>query len=573
MRRPARISRSNNYRDSVIGKATAAIAALAAILTLAPEAGATLLPTGPVPGGGGFVIQSCGESASAQGWTASNNAPARVETFTDCPTTAGRIPEFPDLRYYTGLHAGGKRGRDSATLDDAQAGDQAELTFTANAGTQITRVRMWRYLLKNDDNDWWPYIKAGATTIDSCEFSSGATVCSVGGAGAWTPNAENDMDEFHLAWYDSAPAENLPNLATSTFTVGILCRAQGNSICGNGYLAPDSAAEIYSAFLTLTDPSTPTLGTTGGDWNGTGPLTTAPAFTVAGTDNSGIRAARLYLDGQQVAEQLSSCSYDRPRPCNDLPASAPLGFNPATISDGAHQLQLAVVDAAGNETRTVPVTRTVDGTPPAPPTAAQTQAVVNEATVSWQPAAAGAIATVSSEWRLCRYEGQECGQWNPVSTPSGSIVQPVYAPRLSVDVRNIDALGRTGAETTVALPWTYVPTPGTSTTTTGTGTTTTPPVTPPGVVKKKTSLKLAKASGPGKRIVALSGTVSVKTAKISITLTRKGHKRIIRNLGAKSGKFTLRIGHVPRGRWKITLRYTGSSTRLPATAARTITVR
>jgi len=572
MRRPARIFRSNNYRDSVIGKATAAVAAFAATLALAPEAGATLLPTGPVPGGGGFVIQSCGESASAQGWTASNNAPARVETFTDCPTTAGRIPEFPDLRYYTGLHAGGKRGRDSVALDDAQAGDQAELTFTATAGTQITRVRMWRYLLKNDDNDWWPYIKAGATTIDSCEFASGATVCSVGGAGAWTPNAENDMDEFHLAWYDSAPAENLPNLATSTFTVGILCRAQGNNICGNGYLAPDSAAEIYSAFLTLTDPSTPTLGTTGGDWTGTSPLTTTPAFTVAGTDNSGIRAARLYLDGQQVAEQQSPCSYDRPRPCNDLTASAPLGFDPATISDGDHQLQLAVVDAAGNETRTSPVTRQVDGTPPAAPEITTRSLGGNSTTVSWQPVAGGGgpVATTNSSWRLCTPDGT-CG--TPTTGPAtSSSNHTVGSSGWTVKIRLIDAAGRASAEATTTLPYT-APT-STSTTTTGSSTTPTTPTTTTTTPTSKTptTLRISRPAVTG-RTVTITGTVGVTKTTMTVTLTRKGHKRITRRVTASRGKYKVKIRGVPRGRWKITVRYPGSSTRLASAAARTITIR
>nr|HMS71391.1 hypothetical protein [Baekduia sp.] len=324
---------------------------------------------------------------------------------------------------------------------------------------------------------------------------------------------------------------------------------------------------------TLSDPSAPTLGSIGGDFSSPQVLTSRPAFTIAGTDNSGIRAARLYVDGTLVDEHLSSCSYDRPRPCTDLTVSQPLGFDPATVADGDHQLKLAVVDAAGNETRTSPVTRIVDGTPPAAPQLTVTSPAVNNSTVDWQPAPAGAVGTASSEWRVCRYEGQECGQWTAVATAAGSITQGVYAPRLSVHVRNTDELGRTGPEAVADLPWTYIPgatttTPPNTTTTTSTATT---PIVP--VARKTTKLKLTKAKGSGKRIVALGGTVSIKSARISVTLTRKGHKRIARTLRAKSGKFTLRVGHVPRGRWKLTLRYAGSSTTKPASTTRTITVR
>lgn len=556
--------------------ATAAVAALAATLALATPASASLLPTGPVPGGGAFVIQSCGESGSTQGWTSTNNAPTRVETFTDCPPSQGRMPEFPNDRVYTGIHAGGKRGRDSVTLDDAQAGDQAELTFTAAAGTQITRVRMWRSAGKVDDNDWLAYTKAGTTLIDGCEYAPPGFQCLAGSPGAWAPNGQNDMDPGYTSFYDSALPANLPNLAASTFTVGILCRFQGNSICANDYLYSSASAEVYSVFFTLSDASAPSLGSIGGGFAGTETITTRPTFTIGGSDNSGIRAARLYVDGTFVDEQQPSCSYDRPRPCSDLAVSGGLGFDPATVTDGNHQLQLAVVDAAGNETRSTPMTRTIDGTPPALPELTQTQPQINQSTITWTPAAAGAVATTGSEWRLCRYEGQECGAWTQVNAPAGSIEQPVYAPRLSVEVRNIDALGRTGPAASLALPWTYQPSaPPTTATTTGTSITPTTPTTttPVPLARTTTRLTLAQPTVSSTRAVTLQGGVSVKTAKLVVTLGRKGHRAILRKTRATRGTFRLRIKNVPRGRWNLTVRYAGSRTTKPATAKRTVTVR
>lgn len=568
----------------MIVKATAAVAALAATLTIAPTASATLLPTGPLAGGGGFVIQSCGESGSTQGWAASNNATARVETFTDCPPALGRYPEYADRRYYTGLHAGGRRGRDSVTLDDAQAGDQAELTFTATGGTQITRLRMWRSLLKNDDNDWSAYIQAGSTTVDSCEIVWPQTFCGGRAEGSWAPNAENDTDPGQASYYDSALPANLPSLSASTFTVGILCRAQGNSICGNGFLAPDAHAEIYSAFLTLSDASDPTLGAAGGDWEGTTTITDTPAFTVGGSDNTGIRAARLYLDGQQVAEQTTTCTYDRPRPCTDLTASGPLGFNPATVADGAHDLQLAVEDAAGNETVTAPVTRLVDGTPPPAP---QLTAVndpptrvprsINATSIKWAvpPEGTGPISATQVAARLC----PPTGACNPPRTISlvGEYIVQTGGPGYTVRVRLIDTAGREGPDAVYALP--YTAPAGTTTTTTGssttpttpTQTTTTPTTTTP-TGKTATKLTIAKPAVAG-RTITVAGTVGVTRASLTVTLTRKGKKSITRRVTAKRGKFKLTLRGVPRGRWTITVRYPGSSTRLASAAARTITVR
>lgn len=158
---------------------------------------------------------------------------------------------------------------------------------------------------------------------------------------------------------------------------------------------------------------------------------------------------------------------------------------------------------------------------------------------------------------------------------AGSVTQASTNFFQTVRVRLVDQLGRQGPDATFTLPYARPAGPGTSTTTTGNSTTptTTTPTTPAPPLKKTTRLRLTRAKGPGNRTVMLSGTVSVKTAKISIVLTRKGHKRIVRTLRAKAGRFALRIKHVPRGRWKLTLRYTGSTTTKAATAMRTITVR
>ena len=387
------------------------------------------------------------------------------------------------------------------------------------------------------------------------------------------------MSQLHPSVYHSADPSNLPSLSTNTFTVGILCRAQGDSICSNGYLAPNAHAEIYSAFLTLSDTSTPTLGPTSPDWTATTPITSSPAFLVSGTDNSGIRAARLYLDNTLVAEQQASCSYDRPRPCTDLLTSGPLGFDPATIADGAHQLQLAVVDAAGNETRTAPITRPVDGTPPPAP---QLTAVndpptriprsINATAVTWAVPAGGIgpAAATDAIVRLCR-PGGSCDPPNNMGV-GGGFTLTANAAGYTLRVRLVDSAGREGPDAVYAFPFTSPG--GTTTTTTGSSTTPTTPTqtTTTPTVKTATKLTIAKPAVAG-RAITVAGTVGVTRTSLTVTLTRKGKKSITRRVTTTGGRYKVKIRNVPLGRWKLTVRYGGNSQRQPAAVTRAITIR
>jgi hypothetical protein len=74
------------------------------------------------------------------------------------------------------------------------------------------------------------------------------------------------------------------------------------------------------------------------------------------TDNVGIMITRMTVDGHQPDVQdyrdgrwpdWARCNFTRPRPCVDV---VPGGFelNTATLADGAHQIRVEAVDAAGN---------------------------------------------------------------------------------------------------------------------------------------------------------------------------------------------------------------------------------
>ncbi len=88
------------------------------------------------------------------------------------------------------------------------------------------------------------------------------------------------------------------------------------------------------------------------------------------SDSSGVQYARVYVDGTQVAQQASSCDFTLPAPC-PASSSSQFSLDTRTLSNGSHQIQAAVVDAAGNQTLGSPVQVTVDNTNPSDPTGLQ----------------------------------------------------------------------------------------------------------------------------------------------------------------------------------------------------------
>src|SRR3954452_17850231 len=86
---------------------------------------------GPVAGGGAFVIQSCGETGSAAGWSeTTNNAPAQISTGVSCPPD---IDGQPPLVHQTGMWVTDRLGNAGGGIE-AHPGDRAELAFSPLAG-------------------------------------------------------------------------------------------------------------------------------------------------------------------------------------------------------------------------------------------------------------------------------------------------------------------------------------------------------------------------------------------------------------------------------------------------------
>src|SRR5690606_19608925 len=89
----------------------------------------------------------------------------------------------------------------------------------------------------------------------------------------------------------------------------------------------------------------------------------------SGTDSTGIRGFRWYVDGDRIGEEIprdGACDYTRVSPCTNAAADA-VALNTVMLGDGDHDVALAVIDAGANERRSAPVAIRVDNTPPAAP--------------------------------------------------------------------------------------------------------------------------------------------------------------------------------------------------------------
>jgi hypothetical protein len=139
------------------------------------------------------------------------------------------------------------------------------------------------------------------------------------------------------------------------------------TVCANGFSEHDARVELNSATVTVTDDQAPQITSTSGALFTGGLVRGTLSGTIDGSDNSGVQYARVYVDGTQVAQQASACDFTRPAPC-PASSSSQFSLDTSTLSNGPHQVQAAVVDAAGNQTLGGPVQITVQNSAPIVPT-------------------------------------------------------------------------------------------------------------------------------------------------------------------------------------------------------------
>ena len=169
-----------------------------------------------------------------------------------------------------------------------------------------------------------------------------------------------------------SPAKSLhTGLDTPSLAIELLCEPepfQPSTSAATGSLQHCGRVELNSATVTITDEQPPQITSTSGSLFTGGLVRGTISGTIDGSDNSGVQSARLYVDGAQVAQQALACDFTRPAPC-PAGSSNQFSLNTTTLANGPHQIQAAVVDAAGNQTLAGPVQITVENTAPIAPIA------------------------------------------------------------------------------------------------------------------------------------------------------------------------------------------------------------
>ena len=312
-----------------------------ALLALAMPLAASAIATRTALAGT-YQVAACAAPAPLinNSWQPFNNSPTYLETSTNCgiaeitggsPSTSG-LAAADVLRLTTNVPAG------------ATAGWQ----FIAPSGDTISAVSIDRDLFDNGPG-WQPQIIDGTGNPlpgETCPFNGNNGGCEAPGEAVHT------------------------GLDTTSLAIELVCDPESPrlTVCGNGFSEHDARVELNSVTVTVADYQAPQITSTSGSLF-TGALVRGTlSGTIDGSDGSGVQYARVYVDGAQVAQQALTCDFTRPAPC---PASSSNQFSLDTtaLANGPHQIQAAVVDAAGNQTLGGSVQITVDNTAPTIPTA------------------------------------------------------------------------------------------------------------------------------------------------------------------------------------------------------------
>jgi hypothetical protein len=545
-----------------------------ALMAATIAAAITLLAPGAAHAGS-FVIETCGTTGSSAGWMLSNGYNSYLAGGTECPpddSTGWGGGDGVANNFHSGLWVGDRLVNDGGSPSGVPGGAHAELTFSPAAGTTITRFRYWRFVGKDSDDNWHPYIALDdGTVVDTCELG-GFTQCWVGSG--WVPSSGTSSSSYR----------DVQGLSTAGLTVGVTCRATSMVVCDNGFSLAQVDAHISRSLITVSDPSTPTVqAPTGAGWTTSAWSSATLPLTVASSDNTGIASTSVYIDSTLAATVSRSCAYTQPVPCTNEPGAA-VGIPTSGADDGLHTVQVQVMDAAGNTTSLVrPAQLAIDNAAPAAPTSVEATSGatrdVNTFDITWQlPADAGSPIT-QARYRLCDAGGSSCGaiQTAPSLTSITSLTLPAVRTSL-LRVWLVDELGHEdpGRAATLALAY-QPPTPPGG----GGGGSPGPTPTPMpngSIVKTDPKLRIKRLARSGRR-VRLSGTTSTKASgRLTITYAarvRGRTRRLTRHATLRHGRysvaFTLTSALSRPSTGKVSVRYAGD--RDTRTATRMATVR
>jgi hypothetical protein len=456
--------------------------------------------------------------------------------------------------------------RTRLTSGPSPSGHFANWRFDAPADTSIRRLRLWRHIGKQL-NEWELYTRtADGTKLDGsdCEVAPDDFDCRIGVPGG--------------------PPADWSNLNTSSLRVGIRCIA--TNLCLTGATLHEAWTAIYSAIVTVDDPTAPAVSGPGGALFGGGYVRgTVSATLGSASDNTGIRAVQVRRGAAVVGETAQSCDDSRRVPCADPAGPTSVSVNTAALADGSHTLEVGATDAAGNYAGTTPQQVTVDNTAPAAPTvlgSATMTVRTGNASVFWEEPAGQVAPIVAARMTVCGPRG--CAQHRFASRFGERVPLNDGVGTYSVSVALEDAAGNVSLDR--AARWTVffgepplgvdplpglrpAPVPGT----------TPAPATAPTVRPLLPTPRVALARpvvARDRRTITARGSVAAGVAgRVIVSATAKIGRRtrtVTTRVAIRNRRYTARL-RLPSGAWRIatvTARFAATATHRAQRVTRTV---
>jgi hypothetical protein len=309
----------------------------------------------------------------------------------------------------------------------------AQLRFSAPSGTTVNRVQISREIGTASDGYYvFGRTDTGQLLGETCAIAVSQFTCYTGGPAA----AQADFSSLAAAWV----------------AWGFQCGANGYVNCGTGATLHQAWATIYASTVTLTDNQAPTGVSVGGALASGGWKGGTVAATASGADNLGIRTIRWYADGALVGGTGNSttraCDFSTPVPCSDV-SSVATSLNTAALTAGTRSVQLALVDPAGNESKSVAFSVQVDNTAPGAPSGLSVTGGGSSPTfgLAWTDPAAGAGAPLATiQWDAC--SGASCTSGSTPATGGAQRLDGLSLPASGTYVVRLWAIDQAGNGTT-----------------------------------------------------------------------------------------------------------------------------
>ena len=277
---------------------------------------------------GSYAVSACSPSGSAGLWAQINTFPAGFVT--------GNLCGGPAIGPLDGGNQGSLYAEDvlssPAHIPD---GARAGWTFTAPAGTTISAISYYRTLAAYNDQDLVAGLfQADGSVLEQCKIPW-----------PFLPGDSNTCSKPN----NQAPY-TFTALNTSSLFLGITCHLVRPVLaCGAGG-APLHAvrAALYSAKVTLSESTPPTLSNLASPLWGGGVVSGVVPVTFTASDQTGIQQQLVRSDtGQTLSSAVAPCDFTLAQPCPQQPAGS-LSVDTRRVPDGRHTFSVVVTDAAAN---------------------------------------------------------------------------------------------------------------------------------------------------------------------------------------------------------------------------------